>query len=207
MEGSALAGGGRWFQPDVVITSEPNDTRLCIGQRGRAKVVGRRSPVGRAMPATPREGLNAAEALAGADRRGRARRASDAPDRSGVRDLTCIDVASWPYPSVSTVPGRAQARFDCRFLPGETAESLVTLLDECARAGVGRLGRAAGAGGRAGRGGVRRPGPAPSSTCRSSPPPGGPTRTAPRAARAGRHGRRRARPDADALLASAPTAR
>src|SRR6202035_3387168 len=50
----------------------------------------------------------------------------------GRRDLTCIDVASWPYPSVSTVPGRAQARFDCRFLMGETPESLVALLQGCA---------------------------------------------------------------------------
>jgi acetylornithine deacetylase/succinyl-diaminopimelate desuccinylase-like protein len=33
---------------------------------------------------------------------------------------------------VSTVPGRAQARFDCRFLPGETRESLIALLEGCA---------------------------------------------------------------------------
>src|SRR6266446_5087029 len=37
MEGQALAGVIDEFAPDVVITSEPNDTRLCIGQRGRAK--------------------------------------------------------------------------------------------------------------------------------------------------------------------------
>jgi acetylornithine deacetylase/succinyl-diaminopimelate desuccinylase-like protein len=51
----------------------------------------------------------------------------------GVRDLTCIDLASWPYPSVSTDPGRAQARFDCRFLPGETEDSLISLLTACAQ--------------------------------------------------------------------------
>ena len=50
-------------------------------------------------------------------------------DRLGTRDLTCIDIAPWPFPSVSTVPGRAQARFDCRFLPGETEASLVALLE------------------------------------------------------------------------------
>ena len=70
MEGQALAGAVEAFGPDVVITSEPNDTRLCIGQRGRAKayvaVTGRALPRGHA-----RVGLNAAEALA-ADRRARA---------------------------------------------------------------------------------------------------------------------------------------
>src|SRR3989442_6019707 len=38
MEGQALASAVEEFRPDVVITSEPNDTRLGIGQRGRAKV-------------------------------------------------------------------------------------------------------------------------------------------------------------------------
>src|SRR5436305_4381953 len=35
MEGQALAAAVERFQPDIVITSEPNDTRLGIGQRGR----------------------------------------------------------------------------------------------------------------------------------------------------------------------------
>jgi acetylornithine deacetylase/succinyl-diaminopimelate desuccinylase-like protein len=57
-------------------------------------------------------------------------RAIDHPTHAklGTRDLTCIDIASWPYPSVSTVPERAEARFDCRFLPGETPESILDLL-------------------------------------------------------------------------------
>jgi len=50
----------------------------------------------------------------------------------GRRDLTCIDVASRPFPSVSTVPGWAEARFDCRFLPGETPESVCGLLRDAA---------------------------------------------------------------------------
>jgi acetylornithine deacetylase/succinyl-diaminopimelate desuccinylase-like protein len=77
-----------------------------------------------------REGVNAADALAAliveAGRVGH----PEHPDL-GRRDLTCIDIASWPYPSVSTVPGSAQARFDCRFLPGESRESLVALLTSC----------------------------------------------------------------------------
>jgi putative selenium metabolism hydrolase len=130
MEGQALGGAVEAFAPDVVVTSEPNDTRLCIGQRGRAKawvrVIGRGCHAGHA-----REGLNAAEALAALIEQVRA---VDHPthERLGRRDLTCIDIASWPYPSVSTVPERAEARFDCRFLPGETRESILALLEECA---------------------------------------------------------------------------
>jgi putative selenium metabolism hydrolase len=130
MEGQALAGVVDDFAPDVVITSEPNDTRLCIGQRGRAKawarVVGRGCHAGHA-----REGLNAAEALAALIGEVRA---LDHPthEKLGRRDVTCIDIASWPYPSVSTVPERAEARFDCRFLPGETRESIMETLQQCA---------------------------------------------------------------------------
>ena len=129
MEGQALADAVGWFEPDVVITSEPNDTRLGIGQRGRAKlevtVEGRACHAGHAG-----EGINAAAALAALIVE--AGRLEHPTHRDlGRRDLTCIDVASWPYPSVSTVPARAMARFDCRFLPGETRESLVELLTAC----------------------------------------------------------------------------
>jgi putative selenium metabolism hydrolase len=130
MEGQGLAEAVEWFAPDIVITSEPNDTRLGIGQRGRAKievtVTGRACHAGHA-----REGLNAAAALAALIVEAGGLEHPIHPDL-GVRDLTCIDIASWPYPSVSTVAGRAQARFDCRFLPGETPESLVALLAGCA---------------------------------------------------------------------------
>lgn len=129
MEGQALAGAISWFEPDLVITTEPNDTRLGIGQRGRAKidvtVTGRACHAGHA-----RQGVNAAAALAAliVDAG-----TLDHPHHAdlGRRDLNCIDVASWPYPSVSTIPGLARARFDCRFLPGETRQSLVDLLRAC----------------------------------------------------------------------------
>jgi putative selenium metabolism hydrolase len=130
MEGLGLAPAVDWFEPDVVITSEPNDTRLCIGQRGRAKlhvvVTGRACHAGH-----PREGVNAATALAALITEA-ARVPPTSHPQLGHRDLTCIDVASWPFPSVSTVPERAEARFDCRFLPGETRESLIALLEGCA---------------------------------------------------------------------------
>jgi putative selenium metabolism hydrolase len=130
MEGQALGQVINWFEPEVVIITEPNDTRLGIGQRGRAKIevnVG-----GRACHAGHSgQGLNAAEALAALIAEARAMEPPTHP-RLGRRDVTCIDIASWPYPSVSTVPGRARARFDCRFLPGERPESLVALLTACA---------------------------------------------------------------------------
>lgn len=130
MEGQALAGAVDRFAPDVVITTEPNDTRLCIGQRGRAKayvrVTGRACHAGHAAV-----GLNAADAVAALIVE--ASRVEHPTDpHLGRRDLTCIDVISHPYPSVSTVPGTAEARFDCRFLPGETPESVVALLTACA---------------------------------------------------------------------------
>jgi putative selenium metabolism hydrolase len=129
MEGQALRQAIEWFKPDVVITSEPNDTRLGIGQRGRAKlavtVTGRACHAGHA-----RQGLNAADALAALVVEASRIEHPVHPDL-GRRDLTCIDLASWPYPSVSTVPGRAEARFDCRFLPGETPDSLIELLKAC----------------------------------------------------------------------------
>jgi acetylornithine deacetylase/succinyl-diaminopimelate desuccinylase-like protein len=46
----------------------------------------------------------------------------------GTRSITCIDIHSEPYPSVSMVPGFCRARFDCRFGPDDTDESLVALL-------------------------------------------------------------------------------
>jgi putative selenium metabolism hydrolase len=130
MEGQALAEAIEWFQPDVVITGEPNDTRLGIGQRGRAKlevtVTGRACHAGHAG-----RGINAGSALAALIVEAGKVAHPVHPDL-GVRDLNLIDIASWPFPSVSTVPGLAQARFDCRFLPGETPETLVALLSACA---------------------------------------------------------------------------
>jgi putative selenium metabolism hydrolase len=131
-EGAALASVVGRFRPDAAITSEPNDTRLCVGQRGRAKVAV--SVEGRACHAGHRaQGLNAVDALAqlivtvG-------RHPQPVHDQLGVRDVTCIDVASWPYPSVSTVPGAALARFDCRTVPGDDRSSLLSFFERCAAA-------------------------------------------------------------------------
>lgn len=130
IEGAALAPFVERFEPDFAITSEPSDTRLCIGQRGRSKI--QMEVVGRAChPGHASRGLNAVEAMAEVIAQ---IRRLDHPRHKylGRRDITCIDLLSAPYPSVSTVPGAALARIDCRFLPGETLESLVTTLSECA---------------------------------------------------------------------------
>ena len=130
IEGAALAGFTERFAPDYAITSEPNDTRLCIGQRGRAKVEltveGRACHAGHAA-----KGINAAEALALVVAEIR-RLEQPVHAQLGRRDITCIDVASSPYPSVSTVPGSATARFDCRFLPDETPGRLCEVIRACA---------------------------------------------------------------------------
>jgi putative selenium metabolism hydrolase len=126
IEGAALAGVVDQLQPAWAITTEPSDTRLCIGQRGRSKIevtiTGRACHAGHAA-----EGVNAAEALAAMIAAVRDLEHPTHP-RLGRRDITCIDIESWPHPSVSTVPGRARARFDCRFLPGETLDSLIQTL-------------------------------------------------------------------------------
>ncbi|HWF15316.1 MAG TPA: M20/M25/M40 family metallo-hydrolase [Acidimicrobiales bacterium] len=131
MEGGALAEPVATWRPDAFVTSEPNDTQLCIGQRGRAKVevkvTGRACHAGHAG-----YGLNAALAVAALIDEA-ARIPHPAHPQLGARDLNCIDVHSDPYPSVSTIPGSAVARFDCRFLPGETEESVLALLGDAAR--------------------------------------------------------------------------
>ncbi len=126
MEGAALAPTFDRCRPDVVLIGEPTDLRLCIGQRGRAKlevdVTGVACHAGH-----PEVGVNAVEwmaALISAVER------LDHPQdpELGSRSITCIDVHSEPYPSVSMVPGHCRARFDCRFGRGETADSLLQAL-------------------------------------------------------------------------------
>ena len=100
-------------------------------ERGRAKVAA--AVLGRAChPGHASLGINAAEGLAAlvCEVRGLAH---PSHPRLGRRDITCIDLASSPYPSASIVPGSALARFDARFLPGETAESLLATLEAAAR--------------------------------------------------------------------------
>jgi putative selenium metabolism hydrolase len=130
MEGGALTEPIDRLAPDAFVTSEPNDTRLCIGQRGRAKIEVRVS--GRACHAGHAAvGLNAGHAMA-ALIDGMAHLPHPTHARLGRRDLNCIDIHSDPYPSVSTIPGSVLARFDCRFLPGESPASILALFHTAA---------------------------------------------------------------------------
>jgi putative selenium metabolism hydrolase len=132
MEGAALASTFDRCAPDVAIIGEPSDLRLCIGQRGRAKlevdVVGEASHAGH-----PEVGINAAECMAELVL---AIEGLEHPTHPvlGKRSVTCIDIHSEPYPSVSMVPATCRARFDCRFGPEDTEQSLVSLVSE--RSGV-----------------------------------------------------------------------
>ena len=61
----------------------------------------------------------------------------------GGRDINLIDIRSEPYPSISTIPDYCVARFDVRFLPGESRESILNLMQNLLPAGCrGRVGPA-----------------------------------------------------------------
>lgn len=126
MEGAALAATFDRCQPDAVIIGEPSELRLCTGQRGRAKL--EVEVKGEACHAAhPEVGINAAEWMAELIGSVAALKHPVHPVLGG-RSVTLIDIHSEPYPSVSTVPARCVARFDCRFAPPETEETLVGLV-------------------------------------------------------------------------------
>jgi putative selenium metabolism hydrolase len=132
MEGAALRRTVEACAPDVVIIGEPTDLCVCHGQRGRAKLEA--DVLGRACHAGhPTVGINAAEWMAQLIS-SIARLHHPTHPHLGTRSITCIDVLSEPYPSVSMVPGRCRARFDARFGPEDTGDSLVALVAEQARA-------------------------------------------------------------------------
>ena len=138
MEGAALAETFDRCKPDVALIGEPTDLRLAVGQRGRAKievdVVGSASHAGH-----PEVGVNAAELMARFVTSVAAIKHPTHPIL-GPRTATCIDIHSEPYPSVSQVPATCRARFDCRFGPDETKETLMAMLAEhkSAWSGAGR---------------------------------------------------------------------
>lgn len=128
MEGAALAGTFDRCKPDIALIGEPTDLRLVFGQRGRAKievdVIGSASHAGH-----PEVGVNAVELMAQFIDSVAAIKHPIHPIL-GPRTATCIDIHSEPYPSVSQVPASCRARFDCRFGPDETKETLMAMLAE-----------------------------------------------------------------------------
>jgi putative selenium metabolism hydrolase len=130
MEGAALAATFDRCGPDLAIVGEPSDLRLCVGQRGRAKLEVDVTGVP-CHAAHPEVGVNAVEGMA--EYIAAVARLEHPTDRElGVRSITCIDIHSEPCPSVSTVPGWCRAHFDCRFGHGETEASLLELMQGAA---------------------------------------------------------------------------
>jgi len=123
MEGAALARGFDGQRIDLCVIAEPTSLRLATAQRGRAKI--EVEVHGRAAhAAAAHRGVNAVAQAAAI-----IRAASDLPAVEhpllGPRDVNVIDIASEPYPSMSTIPSGCLLRFDVRFVPPETRESLL----------------------------------------------------------------------------------
>ena len=128
MEGAALAHTFDRCKPDIALIGEPTDLRLAFGQRGRAKIeVDVRGVASHA--GHPEVGVNAVELMAEFVTSVAAMKHPTHP-MLGPRTATCIDIHSEPYPSVSMVPPLCRARFDCRFGPDDTRETLIAMLGE-----------------------------------------------------------------------------
>lgn len=133
-EGATLARTFAGRDVTWCVIAEPTDLQVATAQRGRARV--EVEVWGRSAHAASRgQGVNAVTAMM--ETAGRVSRL-DSPVHPllGRRDVCLIDIRSEPYPSVSTIPGYCVARFDVRFLPGETRDSILHLLGEQVPAAV-----------------------------------------------------------------------
>jgi putative selenium metabolism hydrolase len=123
MEGATLDRSFGHVPIDYCVIAEATALKVATAQRGRAKVeveVHGRS----AHAANAWRGQNAAEIAAEIVIAARELPPVTHP-LLGKRDVNLIDIHSEPYPSVNTIPDDCLARFDVRFLPGETAEGLL----------------------------------------------------------------------------------
>jgi putative selenium metabolism hydrolase len=125
-EGATLA---RTFQNrhiDWCIIGEPTGLSIAHAQRGRARL--EMEIWGRSVHAAASSaGVNAVELMTDVLHRVKELNSRTHP-RLGTRDINLIDIRSEPYPSISTIPDYCVARFDIRFLPGETRETLLSLM-------------------------------------------------------------------------------
>jgi putative selenium metabolism hydrolase len=123
LEGATLQ---RTFENRAVswcVIAEPTDLQIATAQRGRARV--QVEIFGRSVhAASSRLGVNAAARMATFTETVTAMPPQVHP-LLGARDINLIDIHSEPYPSISTIPAYCVARYDVRFLPGETRESLL----------------------------------------------------------------------------------
>ena len=116
------------------VIAEPTGLALATCQRGRAKVA----------LEFHGESCHAANAWRGENAVDRAidtaLRVRELPPGAhpllGKRDVNLIDIHSEPYPSISTIPNWCLARWDVRFLPGETKQGLLDTFAQCVADGV-----------------------------------------------------------------------
>ena len=135
IEGVALGAVLDRVDPESVVICEPSDLKIQIGQRGRIELLLSCRGVP-AHAAYPERGTNpilaAAHALVALQ--------SMSPTEDAVLGrgiLVPTDVITDPYPSISMIPGRLTVRFDRRTLIGETAESVLSSIqNHLAQAGI-----------------------------------------------------------------------
>ena len=132
-EGATLAESFAGRPADWCIIGEPTGLSIAHAQRGRARI--EVEVRGRSVhAAASSSGINAVELMAEIIRRARELRGPSHPSLGG-RDINLIDIRSEPYPSISTIPDYCVARFDVRFLPGESRESLLEVMQSLLPAG------------------------------------------------------------------------
>jgi putative selenium metabolism hydrolase len=116
------------------VIAEPTGLELATCQRGRAKVAVEFHGAS-CHAANAERGENAADHAINT-----ALRVRELPTGShpllGRRDINLIDIHSEPYPSISTIPNWCLARWDVRFLPGETKPGLLETFAGCIADGV-----------------------------------------------------------------------
>jgi putative selenium metabolism hydrolase len=126
-EGATLARTFQGREVDWCIIGEATGLAIAHAQRGRARI--EVEVWGRGVHAAASStGVNAVELMTGVLRRIKEVRSPEHP-ALGHRAINLIDIRSEPYPSISTIPDYCVARFDIRFLPGESRESLLSLME------------------------------------------------------------------------------
>ena len=133
-EGATLRQSFQDREIDWCVIAEPTALALATCQRGRAKVAVEFHGDS-CHAANPWRGDNAADHAVDTALNLRSVDPGSHP-LLGKRDISLIDIHSEPYPSISTIPNYCLARWDARFLPGETKEGLLELFRSCVGEGV-----------------------------------------------------------------------
>lgn len=128
IEGLALGPVMRFYAPDLVVICEPTGLRLATAQRGRAEI--EIVVHGRAAHASsPEIGINAfrhmSQLAVALDEI-----APPTDEQLGAGILEPTTVISTPYPNVSVIPFRCNARYDRRTLVGESPADVLKPIHE-----------------------------------------------------------------------------